>query len=435
MRHFVISLIACLFAAPLWAVEIQEVTSPGGIKGWLVEDRSIPFVALDIRFQGGASLDAPGKRGAINLMSALLEEGTGDLDARGFAEATEGLAAHYGFEVGDDSVTITARMLTENRDKAVDLLRRAITEPSFPQDAIDRVRGQVISGIQSDLKDPETIASRRFSSLAFGDHPYGSARDGTVETVSLLTQEDIFAAHRATLARDRLFVGASGDISAEDFGLLMDQLLGDLPETGAPFPERAEYALEGGVTIIPFETPQSVAVFGQAGITRQDPDFFPAYILNHILGGAGFESRLMNEVREKRGLTYGIGTYLVPKDLGELYLGQVASANDRIAEAIEVTRQEWKKAAEEGVSEEELTRAKTYLTGAYPLRFDGNSRIAGILAGMQMIGLGVEYINTRNAQIEAVTNADIRRVAKRLLQPENLRFVVVGQPEGLTDTN
>ena len=421
-----------LAAAPLRAeIDITEVTSPGGINAWLVEEDSIPFVALELRFKGGASLDLPGKRGATNLMVGLLEEGAGDLDARAFAEKAESLAASFDFDVGDDSVSISARFLTENKDEALALLHDAITKPRFDQVAIDRVKAQVDSVIRSDAQDPDTIVGAEFDKMLFGDHPYGSAIEGTEETVAALTREDLIEAHQGALARDRVYVGAAGDISAEELAAVLDSLLADLPETGTPQAPDIDVATEAGVTVVPFDVPQSVAIFGHEGLARDDPDFFAAYVLNEILGGGGFEARLMEEVREKRGLTYGVYSYLVPKDHAALYLGRVSSANDRIAEAIAVIRDEWTKMAEMGVTQEELDGAKTYLTGAYPLRFDGNGPIANILVGMQMDDLPVDYVNTRNAKIEAITLDDIKRVAGRVLKPDALRFVVVGKPDGL----
>ena len=440
MRHWLWAALAAMaLALPALparaAVEIAEVTSPGGITAWLVEERSIPFVALEIRFKGGASLDAEGKRGAINLMTGLLEEGAGGLDARGFAAQAEALAARYSFNVYDDSMVISASMLTENREAALDLLRSALVEPRFDPDAVERVRAQVLSGLRSDATDPEAIAAQRFDEIAFGDHPYGSSRDGTLESVAALTRDDLIAAKDRVMARDRMYVAAVGDISAAELGPLLDRLLGDLPETGAPQAGPVEVGLAGGIEVVPFETPQSVVMFGQEGIGRFDPDFFAAYLLNEVLGSSGFGSRLMTEVREKRGLTYGIGSYLMPMDQASLYAGQFASANERVAEAIAVVRAEWARAAAEGVTAEELESAKTYLTGAYPLRFDGNATIAGILAGMQAEGLPIDYIKTRNAQIEAVTLEDVKRVAARLLRPDELTFVVVGSPVGLEVAN
>jgi zinc protease len=417
------------------AIDIQEVTSPGGVEAWLVEDSSIPFVAIEIWFNGGASLDAPGKRGAVYLMTGLLEEGAEDMDARAYAEAVEGLAASFEFDVFRDALTVSARMLSENRDEAADLLRAALVAPRFDEDAVERVRGQVLSILEGDARDPDEIASRTFNAMAWGDHPYGSALEGTRESVSALTRDDLVEAHGAVLAKDRVVVGAAGDITAEELGALVDTILGDLPETGAPMPEIADYQLPSGTTVVDFPSPQSVAVFGHQGIARDDPDFFPAFVLNQVLGGGGFQTRLMREVRVERGLTYGIYSFLGLSEYGQAIGGRLSSSNDLVAEAIEVIHDQWSDLAQNGITAEELEAAQRFLTGAYPLRFDGNGRIAGILAGMQADGMPVDYIATRNDRVNAVTVEDVQRVAARLLTPENLFFVVVGRPEGLEPSN
>lgn len=423
------------FAVPAAAtVGIKEVKTPGGLTAWLVEDHSIPFVALEIRFRGGASLDAPDKRGAINLMTYLLEEGSGEMDARDFARAVEGLAATISFGVDDDAVSVSGRFLTENRDEGVALMRAALVEPRFEADAIDRVRQQVLSGIASDNQNPDELASRSMDRIAFEDHPYATSLDGTTESVSALTRDDLIAAHAKVLARDRIYIGAVGDITEDELASLLDELLGDLPETGAPMPPMVDVDIAPGITIVPFDTPQSVARFVQRGIGLEHPDYFTAMVMNHALGGGSFESRLTDEVRAKRGLTYGVYSYLAGKDLGDVYIGGVSSSNDRIAEAIDVIRDEWRKAATDGFSEEEIENAKTFLTGAYPLRFDGNGRIANIMVGMQLMGLPIDYITTRNDRVEAVTVDGVNRVAAELLDPDGLHFVVVGMPEGLQNT-
>jgi zinc protease len=435
IRTLVAACAAVLLAFPASAdVKIKEVNSPAGIKAWLVEDHAIPFVALELSFQGGTSLDAPGKRGAIYLMSALLEEGAGDMRAQEYARALESLAASFSYSARDDSVSISARFLSENRDDAMKLLNVTIHDPRFDQDALDRVRAQVLSGLRSDAKDPNEIASKTFGAAVYGDHPYATEGKGTIDSVSTLTRDDMLEAHRAVFARDRLFVSAVGDITEAELGALLDKLLAELPETGAPQPKDADVAIPRGITVVDYETPQSVALFGQRGIDRDDPDFFAAYVLNQILGGGSFESRLMSEVREKRGLTYGVYSYLVPKDHAALYMGSVASANDKIAESVQVIRDEWLRMAREGVTEKELDDAKTYLTGAYPLRFDGNGPIASIMVGMQLQGLPIDYIATRNEQVNAVTLDDVNAMAAKLLDPDGLFFVVVGQPVGLETT-
>jgi zinc protease len=433
MRAILAGLICLLFAGPLSAeVKIQEVTSPGGLKAWLVEEHGIPFTALELRFRGGTSVDAPGKRGAVMLMAGLLEEGAADLDAQGFAEARESLAAKYSFDADADSVSISAQFLTENRDQAVDLLRKALVEPRFEQSAVDRVRGQILSIIQSQATDPQDIASETYNHIAFGDHPYGSSDLGTLESVKALTRDDVVAAKAASMAKDQLYISAVGDITPEQLGALMDHLLGDLPAKGAPQPGDATLNLNGGITVVPFETPQSVIIFGQKGLKLTDPDYYSAFVLNQIIGGSGFTARLMNEVREKRGLTYGVSSSLMSMDHAQTWQGGLASDNRKAAEAIKVIRDVWSGVAKTGVTEAELDAAKTYMTGSYPLRFDGNDNIASILVGMQMEGLPIDYVSHRNEKIEAVTLADVNRVAGTLMTPDKLTFVVVGKPEGVT---
>lgn len=417
--------------APAASRDAEEITSPGGITAWLVDAPEIPFVALELRFAGGTGLDAPGKEGAVNLMVALLEEGAGDLDAQGFAAARDALAAEFRFSAGRDDLRVSARFLTENMDSALDLLRSALTDPRFDQAALDRVRGQVLSGIEADAANPQAIASRRFNALAFGDHPYGRPGDGTAASVATLTRDDMQAAHRAALARDRVQVTAVGDIRAADLGAALDLLLGDLPAAGAARPGRAGVALTGGITVEPFPGPQSVILFGHEGIARDDPDFFAAFIVNEVLGGGRFSARLMTEVRDRRGLTYGIYSALSSGDLAEMVTGRVQTANATVAETIAVIREEWARIATEGITEAELEATKVYLTGSFPLRFDGNSQIARVLSGFQAQGYPADYAATRNDRVSAVTLEDARRAAARLFRPDALHFVVVGSPEGL----
>jgi zinc protease len=426
---------AATLATPLRAeIAIQEVTSPSGIKAWLVEDHNIPFMALEIRFRGGTSLDQPGKRGAVNLMAATLEEGAGDLDAQGFAAARDGLAAQIGFGANSDEVSVSVQALSENRAAAMDLLRLALIKPRFDEVALDRVKGQVLAGLRADEQDPSAIAGRVFSARAYGDHPYGSSGDGTIDSVTALTRDDITTAWQGAMARDRIYVAAAGDISAEELGLLLDKLFAGLPSTGWPMPPKATWNDAGGIGAQDFPGPQSVVLFGHSGIAFDDPDFFAANLLNDILGGGRFSARLMQEVREKRGLTYGISTGLSSRDLSQEWVGQFQASNDKVAEAIDVVRAEWARMAAGDVSEEDLATAKTYMTGAYPLRFEGNGPIASILVGMQMLGLPSDYPKTRNDKVNAVTLADLQRVGARLMNPDNLFFKVVGQPVGLTST-
>jgi zinc protease len=425
-----------LGAVPAFAtVDIVEVETPAGFDAWLVEEPAIPFVALEIVFRGGTSLDAPETLGAVNLMTALLEEGAGDLDARAFAAARDDLAASFRFSASDDAVSISARFLSDTTQEAVVLLRSALTDPAFAPDAVERVRAQVLSGLRSDAEDPDALVGRAFAEAVYGDHPYARPGDGTIDTVTALSRDDLMAAFRAALARDRVYISAAGDISPDALAQVIDTLLGDLPETGGDLPGPATLEFSGGTSVTDLATPQSVISFAQPGIDRHAPDFFPAFVLNQILGGGGFGSRLTEEVRVKRGLTYGIYSYLATKDQANFYAGGASTANERAAETIAVVRSEWARMAENGPTQAELDAAKTFLIGGYPLRFDSNAAIANILVGMQLDDLTPAYIETRNDKVAAVTLDDVTRVAAELLDPDALTFFVVGQPEGLAPGN
>jgi zinc protease len=290
----------------------------------------------------------------------------------------------------------------------------------------------VLTGLKANKKDPNAIISNAFNDEAYGDHSYASDGNGTIETVTGLSIGDLKATHQYAMVLDRAYVSAVGDITAQELTDLVENLMAGLPDSSPrSLPEQASLGLTQGVHVIDYPTLQSVALFGHAGIDREHPDFFAAYILNQIFGGSGFESRLMREIREKRGLTYGVNSYLASRDYADLYIGQFSSANDTIAEALDVLRAEWTKISFDGITQEELDRAKTYLTGAYPLRFDGNAPIARILVGMQMQGLDPSYIKTRNDKVNAVTLEKANSVARWLYQPEKLRIFVIGQPEGL----
>ncbi len=291
----------------------------------------------------------------------------------------------------------------------------------------------MLSDIYWYSEDPDAIAWDAAAAAAFPGHPYGTPDFGTAESVAALTRDDLAQAHRDALVRSRIYVGVVGDITAAELGPLLDELLGALPTDGPPLAPDVEPVVAGGVTVIDYPTPQSVAVFGHGGIPRDDPDYFAAYVLNHILGGGDARSRLRLELREKRGLTYGVNTWLASRDNADLWVGSLESANETMAEAIELIRNEWARLAAEGATEAELTAAKTYLMGEYQLRFAGNAQIASILVEMQRDGLPPSFVTEHNGYIEAVTADDVRRVATELLDPAELGFVVVGQPEGLGD--
>ena len=422
--------LAFALALPAAATEIQRVRSPGGIEAWLVEDASVPVISLRLAFEGGGALDPEGKEGLANMAAALLDEGAGDLDSAAFQEALEEIVAGIGFEAGAGRFYGSLRTLSEHRARAFALLRKALTAPRFDAEPVERIRRQIVAGIESGKDDPGRVARRTFDRLVFAGHPFARPLVGTRESVAAIAAEDLRRFVGARLVRGTLTIGVAGDISADELALRLDGTFGALPASGtsADIPEASPSG--GGIEIVRKDIPQSVVVFGQAGLKRSDPDYYALYVMNHVLGG-GRASRLNEELREKRGLVYSVYSYIQPLGPIGLIGGRLATANARVGTALELLRGEWERMARDGVGEDELAAAKRYINGSFPLRLDSTRRIAGLLVGIQLNQLGIDYIDRRPALIGAVTAADIRRVARRLLTPDKLAIVVVGNPDGL----
>lgn len=427
---FVTAMTVCAISAH--AIDIQKITTPGGIEVWLVEEHAIPLVTLDAGFRAGSVNDPAGKDGLASMMSSLLDEGAGDMDSLAFQKRLEEKAIRLGFGAGRDVMSASVNTLSKNKEEAFSLLRMALTQPRFDDEAVERVRAQILVAHERAEEDPRTISNRTWYEEAFGDHAYARRVSGTSDTIKSITKQDLTGYLNSFVTRDRMFVAAVGDIDADTLASLVDSTFGDLPATSAPISEDVLNIENTGVLkVVERDIPQSVVTFGSRGILRNDPDFMPAYVMNYVLGGGGFASRLMEEVREKRGLTYGIYTYLQPLDRAGLYLGQVATENAKVGETLSIVRAELKRLREDGITEDELKNAKTYLTGSYPLRFDSNTKIASQLVAIQLEGLGVDYIDRRNELIEAVTLDDVKRAAERLIDTDNMIITVVGAPENL----
>ena len=424
--------VLCLSAPAARAMTIERVVSPGGIEAWLVRDRTLPLIAMEFSFLGSADQDPAGKPGVANMATSLLDEGAGPYDAAAFQNRLERKAIELNFRAGRDFLRGTLRTLKDNRDEAFDYLRLALVEPRFDSTAVERTRAQIVSRLQRDTVSPNDMASRNWWATAFPGHPYGLPVNGTLESLPTITVDDLKSYTRRVLARDTLKVAIVGDIDAETAATLLDRTFG-------PLPAKAE--LEPVATVVPqglgrrvviqLDVPQAVVNFGGPGIARSDPDFMAAYIVNHILGGGSFSSRLYREVREKRGLAYGVSDSLVWLNHTALLLGSTATRADATGHTIEIIEQEIRRLADEGPTEEELSKAKTYLKGSFALGLDTSNRIASQLVQMQLDNLGIDYIERRPALIDAVTMADAKRVAKRLLDG-GLLVTVVGRPEGVT---
>ncbi len=411
------------------AMKIQQVKSPGGIEAWLVEEHSLPLVAMRFAFTGGAAQDPSDNPGVSHFLTTMLDEGAGDLNSQAFQEKIEDLALKLSFSSTKDVFSGSFQSLSKNLDEGIKLLTLALSKPRFDKAAIDRMRQQIAAGLVHDLNDPNKVATREWFNLAFDGHPYGRSVHGTLETVKAISADDLRAYHKAVFARDNLKISVVGDIDAKQLGVLLDKVFGKLPEKSRlKKVVSATPPLGPKRKIIEMKIPQAVAQFGHRAFQRSDKDFIASYVLNYIIGGGGFNSRLMEEVREKRGLAYSVYSYISPYQHASIFLGGVATKNDGIQKSLQVITDVFKRMSVEGPSEEELKNAKRYLTGSYPLRFDTNSKIASQLLWIQVENLEPTYIEERNRMIEDVSIDNIKAVAKRLLKADGLIVTIVGQP-------
>jgi zinc protease len=430
---FALALLALIAgASAASAMTIEKVVSPSGIHAWLVREHAVPLVALNYAFHGGSSQDDAAKAGTANLAADLLDEGAGSLDSKAFHERLENHAIEVGFDVGRDYLRGSLRTLNENRDEAFDLLHLALTAPRFDADAVERVRGQVLAQLRRETTNPNNLASQRWWQTAFPGHPYGRESEGTLESVPRITADDLRGYVKNVFARSELTVSIVGDIDADTAGKLIDRAFAGLPQTNKlkPVPAVSPSNL-GQQIVINVDVPQAVVNFGGQGIARHDPDFMAAYIVNHILGGGSFSSRLYREVREKRGLAYGVSDNLVWFRRAAVVIGGTATRSDRTADALKVIEHEIKRMAESGPTADELAAAKDYIKGSYALSLDTSSKIAAQLTQIQIDDLGIDYVQRRNGLIDNVSIEDAKRVAKRLYGG-GLLVTVAGRPKGLT---
>ena len=415
-------------AAPSFAVTVKEVKSPKGLTAYLSEDHTAPVIAITFGFRGGSSLDPDAKLGLSNLAASTLDEGAGDLDSFAFQSALEDRAITLRYAAGDDDISGSLVTTAPNAQKAFELLHLSLTKPRFDTEPVERIRRQIMVGIQSRTENPNFIARQQLYKTMFGTHPYGRDDEGTLATVKSITADDLRAWVKSRFARDRLIIAASGDITAADLGKAMDMIFGDLPATSGLKVALAPATVNPKAQIVRVtkNLPQSVIYIGQKGIMRADPDWYAALLVDYVFGSGSFSSRLMDEVREKRGLAYGVSTSLAPYDAGAAMLCSVATRADQAENSLNIIRAEWKKIRDEGPTETELQGAKDYMIGAWPLRFTSTKSIADTLFSVQRDHLGIDYIDKRNSMLQAVTLDQAKKVARTLYDPDNLNVVVVG---------
>ncbi|MCA1363383.1 insulinase family protein [Bradyrhizobium sp. IC3069] len=432
-RHFVLSIatgaaLALATVAPSQAAaKIQRLVSPGGIEAWFVQDATVPLIAMEYSFAGGSSQDPKDKSGVANLVGNLLDEGSGDLDSKTFHERLDRRAIELSFSASRDSFRGSLRMLRDNKDEAFDLLRMALTSPHFDTVDVERIRSQVLSGLRREITNPSSLASRKFLEVAFGDHPYSRQSNGTLDSVPTITVADLKDYVGRVLAKDTLKVAVVGDVDPATLGKLLDQTFGSLPANARLRPVAdVEAAKPPQRAFVPLDVPQTVITFGGPGVKRSDPNFMAADVVNHILGGGGFSSRLYREVRAKRGLAYSVFESLLWMEHSAVFIGNTGTRADRAGDTIAAIEKEVRRIAEEGPTQKELDEAKSYLKGSQMLALDTSSKLAQALLQYQQDKLPIDYIERRNAIVDAVTLDDAKAAAKRLWG-QGLLTVVVGR--------
>jgi len=415
------------------AEKVQKVRGArSGVEAWLVEDYAVPLVAFDLAFRGGTAQDKPETAGATSMLSALLDEGAGPYDADAFHCALDDKAIEISFSADRDHLQGRGRTLVRNLDAAAELLRLAVCESRLDADAMERARSQTLAGIRQESQDPGSMAAKAWREAAFPNHPYAMAGRGSAESVEAISRRDLMEQRAAQMARDTLKISIVGAIDAAKASAILDHVFDGLPSHGAlrQVP-RIEISGAGQRQVVDLDVPQSSIRFGLPGIDRHDPDYWPAVIVNHVLGGGVFSARLFREVREKRGLAYSVGSQLQIFDRSALFSGSTSTKNERAGESLEVVEEQIADLCGTGPTDEEFDKAKKYLVGSYALQFDTSSKIAGNLTHLQCAGHPVEFLDRRNALIADVTMDEAKRVAKRLFDGKKLLVAAAGRPVGI----
>jgi len=433
LRSLLGALVALMIGLPAaGAVDIKAVTTPLGLTAWLVQDKSAPVVSLSFSFAGGAASDPKGQSGVTNLMATALTDGAGPLAFQAFQRRQEDAAASLGFSASLDRLNGSLRVLSANREEGFELLRLALTAPRFDADMVEQRRAQIVAALNQAKERPAAVAARTLMATEFAGHPYANDPDGTADDLKTLTPQILKQRASALLMRSGLIVAAVGDIDEAELGRLLDRAFGSLPVAPLALPSEWQPPTRPRTVVVERSVPQSTALMALPGIARDDPDWYAAIALNHILGGGGQQSRLFSEVREKRGLAYGASSTLRVYRKAALLVISTASANERIAEALRVVRAELARLRTEGPTEQEFVDAKTYLTGALALSLDSSSAVASLLHSMQVDNLPPDHLTRRANLIGAVKIDDVRRIARRLLHDDAMTTVVVGKPVGIT---
>jgi len=432
MRTKLLILAGLIFLSPpslLAAVNIQHWTTDNGARVYFVAAPELPMVDLQIIFDAGAARDK-GKAGTAVLTNGLLAEGAGDLNANQISERFDELGARFSNDAQRDMANLTLRSLSEEKvlTPALETLALILSQPTFPKDAFEREQKRMLIGLERRKQSPDALADEAFYKGVFKSHPYSVMPSGYENTVPSLTIDELKAFYKRYYVASNSVIAIVGDLDRAKAEQVANTLVAHLPK-GAPAEKLPKVANLNEQETIKLAHPstQTHILLGQPGMKRGDPDYFALYVGNHILGGNGLVSRLSNEIREKRGLAYSTYSYFLPmrKD-GPFQIG-LQTRNDQAEEALKVVRETLNNFIENGPTDEELNASKKNITGGFPLRISSNQKILGYIGMIGFYDLPLDYLDTFNEKIQAVSAADIKDAFKRRVHPDTMVTVLVGQ--------
>lgn len=420
-------------AAPAQAaiLNIQQVTSPSGLKAWLVEDHSVPVVSIRFQFKNAGAINDPkDKQGLSQILSNTLDEGAGEMDSKAFQAALNNHSIALSFQSSRDDFGGSIKTLSKYQNEAFDLLALALTKPRFDKDSVSRMIDSNLVRIRSSMTDPEWMNARLTNAVIYGDHPYAMNTGGTLSSLPRITPDDLRAKFKTQLAQDNLIIAVAGNMSASEVSGMLDKVFGQLPKTSKVQKiEDAVFDDQPSVTLYEQNIPQTIINMVIPGIKHTDPDYHAAEVMDFVLGSSGFGSRLTEEVREKRGLTYGIYSGLSEMDHSSILSIGAATRNEKTDEVIQITKDVMDGMTKANITEKELKDAKSYLIGSVPLQLTSTDRISAILIGLLSDNLPMDYMEQRTKAIEKLNVDDILRVSKRLLEIKNIKIILVGHPQ------
>jgi zinc protease len=430
LRAWILALCFIAFVPQVEAgPKIQQWTLDNGVRVYFVETHELPMLQIRAVFDAGASRDPANRAGLARLTSAMLDEGAGDLTADDIASRFEGLGAEFGAGVDRDMATVDLRSLSDSAllDPALDLFSKILSAPSFPAASLERNRAQALVALQKDMQSPGAIADKAFYRELYGDHPYAHDPQGDESSLKAITRDDLQTQYRSYFVGANAWLVIVGDASLRQARKIAERVIGHLPTGQAAVPIPLVSALDAPrQKQVAFPATQTHIILGQPGMRRGDPDYFPLYVGNYILGGGGLVSRLSMEVREKRGLSYSVYSYFLPLRMaGPLVIG-LQTKNAQRDQALKLVRQVISDFVAKGPTEEELNAAKKHITGGFPLRLDSNGKIAENLAVIAFYGLPLTYLDDFIPRIEAVTAEQIRNAFRQRVHPDQMVTVIVG---------